>query len=245
MNSKTNTPPPLEDLGESQALRSSLKPKQKRAAKTAKKADGQGRQVKEGDVFNMLTVVRRARPQSVRFWVCRCACGTLKTIRKDGLLRTRIGSCGCNFVENARMKSLRHGYAIDGKVATEYTIWSGLKTRCTNPKEKHWHCYGGRGIKVCERWKHSFEAFLADMGPRPSKGHSIDRIDNDGNYEPGNCRWATKDEQYGNRSNSRKITWGGITLCLSQWERRLGLGNQTLRARLRNGWTIEKAFTTP
>lgn len=245
MNSKISTPPPLENSGGSPVPRSDPRPKPERAGRMAKRAEGQGRQVKEGDVFNLLTVIRRARPQSVRFWVCRCACGTIKTIRKDGLLRTRIGSCGCNFVENARMKSLRHGCAIDGKVASEYTIWSGLKTRCTNPKERNWLRYGGRGIKVCDRWKNSFEAFLADMGPRPSKEHSIDRIDNDGNYEPGNCRWATRYEQCCNRSNSRNITWNGVTLCLSQWARKMGIGKETLRSRLRHGWTIEKALSTP
>lgn len=116
----------------------------------------------------------------------------------------------------------------------EYVAWVSMKTRCHNPRSLNYRGYGSRGIKVCVRWLHSFANFLADMGPRPSKLHSLDRIDNDGNYNPGNCRWATHVEQQQNTRNNRRLTYNGETLCLSEWARRLGIGRTSLRCRLRH-----------
>lgn len=202
------------------------------------------RQIHAGDVFTRLTVISLAKPPSIRFLVCLCSCGTVAKIRRDGLLNGRSRSCGCLSRENAKIKSMRHGHAVDGEVSTEYSIWRGIKNRCMNKNRHDWHRYGGRGIAVCERWAECFQNFLDDMGLRPSKDHTIDRINNNGNYEPSNCRWATKDQQYGNRSSSRLLTWGGESLCLAQWERRLGLGQNVIRTRLRRGWSIEKALST-
>lgn len=124
---------------------------------------------------------------------------------------------------------------------TEYCIWSGIVKRCTNPKTKIFPFYGGRGIKVCHRWM-KFENFYADMGPRPSKSHSIDRKHNDGDYEPSNCRWATRQEQMGNRRGNMYITMNGQTLCCAEWARRLGLQDQTIRRRVKLGQTGEQAL---
>lgn len=127
----------------------------------------------------------------------------------------------------------------------EYRIWHGMLSRCTRANVLHYNRYGGRGIRVCERWK-SFENFLADMGKRPSPSHSLDRIDNDGDYCPENCRWATKTEQSRNTSANRLITFAGDTKTLTEWAETLGLKASTLYARLVTlGWPLEKAFNKP
>ncbi|MCP1173759.1 hypothetical protein [Ralstonia chuxiongensis] len=124
----------------------------------------------------------------------------------------------------------------------EYQAWANMKARCENPNNIRYHRYGGRGIKVCERWRNSFEAFLADMGP--SNGLTIDRIDNDGNYEPGNCRWATVREQSQKTSRIKLLTFNGETLSLAEWARRLGIRANTLTMRLNAyKWPLEKALT--
>jgi hypothetical protein len=118
--------------------------------------------------------------------------------------------------------------------------------RCTDSKRHDWHRYGGRGITVCQRWRNSYESFFADMGPRPSPQHSIDRIDNDGNYEPGNCRWATTLEQGSNKSNNRLLTFDGQTLTIAQWARKLGIPVGTLNLRISHyNWPVERALTQP
>jgi hypothetical protein len=127
----------------------------------------------------------------------------------------------------------------------EYKAWGHIIQRCENPKTKKFHNHGGRGIKVCERWRNSFVDFLADMGKRPSAKHSIDRIDNDGNYEPGNCRWATNLEQSRNRRTNRLITVDGETMCSVDAARKYGLKRQTLEKRLDLGWSHEDAAKTP
>jgi hypothetical protein len=128
----------------------------------------------------------------------------------------------------------------------EYRVWAGMKVRCVNPNGQDWLLYGGRGIRVCERWSGSFAAFFEDMGPRPTSRHSIDRIDSDGHYEPANCRWATAKEQANNwKTRNRRITYNGETLTVPQWAERLGLTRESLRDRLDSGWSIERAVTTP
>lgn len=123
-----------------------------------------------------------------------------------------------------------------------YLTWRDMQKRCRNPKDQNYHSYGGRGIIVCERWN-SFKTFLADMGKRP-EGMSLDRIDNDGNYEPGNCRWATLAQQVRNTRRTVKYTFNGITRCARDWEIELGLTVGGLWHRFANGWTLERALTT-
>lgn len=129
--------------------------------------------------------------------------------------------------------------------APEYGPWREMKKRCTNPKAKHYDKYGGRGIKVCDEWMHSFAAFFAYMGPRPSPDHSVDRIDNDGNYEPGNCRWATRFEQQANTRMTRLVTIDGKTLSFCGWAREKGLSYGLIRQRESKGWTLYDAIMTP
>lgn len=149
-----------------------------------------------GQKFNHLTVFREAPKAKRRMVECLCDCGHTVTVRLDHLKGGRTKSCGC-------LHGGRYGSYIrptqpkkDGRSNTpEYRTWQNIKGRCLNPRNRDYKNYGSRGIIVCKRWLESFDAFLADMGPRPDRRHSIDRINNDGNYEPTNCRWATKQEQ--------------------------------------------------
>lgn len=127
---------------------------------------------------------------------------------------------------------------------SEYWTWNTMRQRCINPNNPKYPIYGGRGISVCERWQ-KFENFIADMGNRPSADHSLDRIDNDGNYEPSNCRWATRVEQQNNQSNTTRLEFQGETLTIHQWATRLGIKAKTIDGRLRSGWSVEDALSHP
>ncbi len=128
--------------------------------------------------------------------------------------------------------------------SSEYKSWQHMRDRCLNTQSDNWYRYGGRGISVCDQWK-DFSVFYRDMGPKPSPKHTIERIDNGGNYTPENCRWATRMEQLRNTSRSRRITAHGITLTLSQWAEKTGIHRKTISERLDTGWTVENAVGVP
>lgn len=125
-----------------------------------------------------------------------------------------------------------------------YKVWSKMKCRCVNSNNPKYKNYGARGIKVCDRWMNSFESFLEDMGEQP-EGTSLDRINNDGDYEPSNCRWATSEQQNNNKRNTAYLTYNGKTQSLTQWARELEIAKTSLQNRLLRGWSLEKALSTP
>lgn len=135
----------------------------------------------------------------------------------------------------------RHGM----NKSPEHRAWVHMRQRCTNPRKREWPHYGGRGIKVCDRWMASFVAFFADVGQRPSPAHSIDRINVDGDYEPGNVRWATQQQQVENTRTVRLVTIDGKTQTVAAWEREKGLSKGQVRSREAAGWTLVDAITTP
>ncbi len=170
-------------------------------------------------------------------WRCRCRCGRRVTVEAQTLRDGRQISCGCYNQE----KRTRHGMYK----RREYQIWADMIARCQNSRHRSFKNYGGRGVSICTRWIRSFAAFFADMGPRPSPEHSLDRKDNDGNYEPSNCRWATRREQQSNRRGCNRVTWNGKTQTLYAWARELGMAPSTLRGRLRLGWPISDVLFRP
>jgi hypothetical protein len=172
-----------------------------------------------------------------RRWRTVCDCGVFKDISAGTLNDGSTQSCGSCVPYSPPNKT-----HMLSKTSI-YTIWTGMIQRCENPNELSYKRYGAVGIKVCERW-HTFENFLADMGPRPD-GLTLDRKDNALGYGPDNCRWATTIEQGRNRKTNRLITFNGKTQCLSAWAQELRINENTLHKRLRTGWSIAEAFTTP
>lgn len=194
-----------------------------------------------GQKFGRLTAIEIVgkTKHGLMVWRCRCECGNYSRVPVGALRGAAIRSCGCLAREG---NHLTHGQARKGKVCREWIVWQSAKNRCFNPSTIGYLDYGGRGIKMCERWKNSFEAFLEDMGRCPV-GKVIDRINNDGDYKPGNCRWATTFEQNNNKRNVPKITHDGKTLTKSEWDLERGYPIGTVARRIFEGCSVEKALT--
>ena len=193
-----------------------------------------------GQKFGRLTVRGRApnRDKRVR-WICVCDCGKVRTVLAWHLTQGDTQSCGCLRDEIVSKCNRTHG----ATQTVEYQAWNKLRRRCTNPNDIAFPLYGGRGIKVCERWD-SFENFIADMGKRPSAKHSIDRIDCDGDYCPENCRWATPRQQQGNRRFCYRIRHNGRTFNLAALARETGVRHSLLRSRIRSRGIKQKEFAS-
>lgn len=171
----------------------------------------------------------------------RCDCGAEKFVHACQLRSGTTMSCGCLRAEVAPLVARKHGRSH----TKEHAAWKALRARCMSPRNKDFRRYGGRGITICQRWLDSFEAFLADMGPA-GEATSIDRIDVHGNYEPGNCRWATVLQQANNKTNSRRVTHHhGREQTAAQWAREFGINYGTFLSRLSRGAMGDRLFATP
>lgn len=191
--------------------------------------------------FGMLTVIEAAERHAPgkMLWRCRCDCGNQCLTQAGNLVSGNSKSCGCQKYAGR----YKHGHAVRDGISREYCAWKSMRSRCFTKSNARYRLYGGRGITVCKRWM-DFSSFFADMGPCPD-GATLDRIDNDGNYEPGNVRWADAATQANNTSRNRKLTLNGETLSLAQWAMRLGCSTGALCNRLRRGWSEEDTLCKP
>lgn len=193
-----------------------------------------------GQRFGRLTVIERTKNHGKQtVWVCKCDCGNFSNVQASNLKHNNVRSCGCILRE---MKPA----LIHGQHGTRlYEIWHSMKQRCYLPTVRPYSNYGGRGITVCDEWLHDFQAFYDwAMANGYRDDLTIDRKDTNGNYEPSNCRWATKKEQSNNKRNNRYITYNGETHTLAEWCEITGLSRPTLKYRLKY-WEIERVFTEP
>lgn len=196
-----------------------------------------------GQRFERLVVLAKAEPKGKTpyRWLCKCDCGKEKTVAQGSLTRGLTRSCGCIQKEFTINRQLKHGMCYT-KV---YFAWQDMKKRCSLKTHKCYPNYGGRGITVCDSWKHSFESFYSDMGDLPFEGAEIDRIDNNKGYSPENCRWVTVAENLRNRSDNVVYTYNGKTMCETDWAAEVGIPRSTLYARRKRGWSVEDMLTKP
>lgn len=188
-----------------------------------------------GYVFGKLVAISFERINNKTMWLCQCGCGNKVKIELSTLQRHKI-DCGCGFTERSTQFSFKHGLTN----TPEYYAYNGMKCRCLDINNSN---YGGRGITVCDRWLDSFENFYSDMGARPTKSHSLDRIDVNGNYEPSNCRWATAKEQANNRTNNKYIEYKGCKKTHAEWATFLGIPPQLIYHRVKLGMPLDKVLS--
>lgn len=197
-----------------------------------------------GERFGRLVVLRFVRVSKTRkaYWLCRCDCGREACIQAGNLRTGHTVSCGCYHRETAQARATKHGQ----RGTPEWLAWAGMTRRCRSESDYQYQDYGGRGIRVCDRWLgvNGFANFLADMGSKPSAKHSLDRFpDKNGGYCPENCRWATRVQQARNRRSNTILECGGESLTLAEWSERTGIKPHTIMARIRrHRWTVKKAL---
>lgn len=212
-----------------------------------------------GYSHSRMQVSERKAPERIHYWLCRCDCGTERSVtaRQLGKAKKPSQSCGCLTRERVAIGNKLHNSTHGMSKSREHQAWAGMKQRCLDPNWPGRHNYSGRGITVCERWASSFESFYHDIGTRPSDAHSLDRIDNDGNYSCGQCdqcvtngwpmnaRWATKSEQVRNTRRTQWVEYQGERAPLIEWCERLNISLKRTDSRLARGWSVKDAFTLP
>jgi hypothetical protein len=195
--------------------------------------------VSVGNTFGKLTVVADAgKIKGGKQWLCRCECGNTTTARAGHLHSGSVKSCGCG------EGNYKHGHDTKRARSPEYVTWTNMKMRCYNTSNAHYGNYGGRGITIHDSWRNDFAAFFAYVGPRPP-ACTLDRINNDGNYEPGNVRWAQRRVQTLNKRNTVRVTYKGESRPLMEWCEELGMTYGVANQRINVGWSVEDALTIP
>jgi hypothetical protein len=210
-------------------------------------ANGRGEYQMNGNMigqrFGMWVVIEAIAKKTTKYteWLCLCDCGNIKAVRSYSLMSGHSKSCGCIRSAAVSSRNFKHGLTH----SPGYAAWKDMISRCYNKKNKSYPYYGGRGISVCREWRHSPVQFFADMGTKPFEGAEIDRIENNGNYCPSNCQWATRTQNNRNTRTTIFICFRGETRCLSEWSELFGISRGAISQRLRLGWTIERAITEP
>ena len=217
--------------------------------------------IRTGQKFSRLLIVDEFKDGKIRRVKVLCDCGNTKVLAKSKVVSGETRSCGCLASESARdsINKIRETRVLSEearsrmggetrfnkkhgmKGSPEYSVWNSMISRCENPSSSSYENYGARGISVCPEWRESFEAFFKDMGERPSKEHSIDRVDNDGDYTPRNCRWASRRQQHLNKRNTVWVEYRGGKIQATELARELGIKPDTFLARLRRGFSIDEA----
>lgn len=198
-----------------------------------------------GQRFGLLSVVKEADrvikdgKMITRQWECLCDCGVTVVVRQMALITGNTNSCGCAKRQRFRLLVTKHGQSKH----PSYGTWKRMIQRCHNPNNPNYKDYGARGIVVCDRWRHSFPAFLSDTGHLYQPGLTIERINNDGNYEPDNVRWATRTEQANNQRSNHLISMDEHVQTISQWAHEYGVSPRLVYKRLRRGWSLKKSLT--
>jgi len=201
----------------------------------------------KGLKFGLLIPIKYiSKPPKKGKWLCKCECGNEKEITTSSITSGKTKSCGClSSRHTVGERRTTHGRSSRNNRCPEYAAWNAMKTRCDDSNREYYKNYGGRGIAVCDRWKDSFEFFFADMGLRPSSDHSLDRYpNNNGNYEPNNCRWATRAEQRRNQRDAFIVEYKGSKKPLADFCEDLSISYKLVWGRLKKGWPLQMALET-
>lgn len=202
---------------------------------------------KSGDKYNRITLIKldHKNKNYHQYWLCECDCGVKKVVNASSVKHGSIKSCGClnNELLKKRKPNLSHGYANKEKL---YEVWKNMKRRCKDKNNNRYEFYGGKGIVVCEDWDNDYLSFRNwAMNNGYKDNLTIDRIDNNGNYEPENCRWATMKEQLNNQSRNRLLTYKGETKTMSEWATKLNITYGAINHRVQRDWSMERIVNTP
>ncbi len=191
---------------------------------------------------NLLVISKAKSRHGKASWNCICDCGKKIQCTGDDLRTGNTKSCGCLHTATVASLFYKHGHCLNGGHSSTWKSWQHAKARCSNPKDNAFRNYGGRGIRMCRRWLNSFSNFLADMGPKPQH-MTLERKNNDGNYEPGNCKWASRKEQNNNTRRTRFLNFNGQRKTITQWTTETRLSRGLILWRLNHGWTKRAALT--